>query len=233
MSQYPPPGPPPPGGPPPGPGPQGGWGPQTQPSYGGPGGPGGPGPGGPGPGGANRLPVMLGGVLVAVVLVVGAVLLLGGDGGSGGGERQEYVEAIAATMESEGSPMSTSERECVAETVVDVMGLQAFRAEVSAEELASDPEVSLRDHGVVPDERQASDVYAGMTDCVDVRALMGETLTAQVGAELAGCVLEAVDDALLERLIVGSFVDGEEYLETDPELDRDFAAAVGPCEPDS
>ena len=228
MSQYPPPGEPPPGGSP-------------QPPYGGPGpGPGGPGyggPPGPGRGAPNRLPLVLGGVLVVVVLVVGAVLLLRGDdegGGDGeGGERQAYVEAIAANMAAEGSPMSASERECVAGTVVDVMGLETFQEQVTPEELASDPETSLRDRGMVPDEQQAADVYDGMSECVDVRALMGETLTAQVGSEVADCVLDAVDDALLERLIVGSFVDGEEYLQADPGLAQDFAAAVGPCEPGS
>jgi hypothetical protein len=239
MSQVPPDDPPPPGAPQPGYPPSGGQAPghgwPGQPPSGPPGAWGPQGPWAPQPPprrSTNRLPLILAGAaaLVVVTLVAGALVVMSDDGGSGDG-RDAYVEAISAQMEARGTPMSESERRCVAGHAVDVMGLENLQGEVSADELRSDLDTSLRDHGVAPDQQQATELFDRMGDCVDVRQIMGEALNATVGPEFAQCVLDAIDDTLLERLIVGNFIDGDAYLTADPELGRDFAAAVEPCEP--
>jgi hypothetical protein len=200
---------------------------------------GGPPPGGPpiwgegGPGGPGRRSSRVPLVLVIVVLVVAGVgvgalvLAQDGDGGSSA-NRAAYVDAVTVVQQADGGPTGSQSR-CLAEATVDVLGVDAFRDAATPEELRADPERGLRSWGLAPDEAQAEAFYDRLEGCGDVRAMWLDSLS-DLPPEAVECIDQAMDDDLLKRLFVANFVDGDDYMEVNPDIRAELATVTTSCD---
>jgi hypothetical protein len=73
-------------------------------------------------------------------------------------------------------------------------------------------------------------LFEGLDACMDMQAFLLEGLSAEgMSAELAGCVMNRVDAASLERMVVVSFTQGDDALDADPALVTAFEQAGAQC----
>ena len=161
----------------------------------------------------------------------GLLLVMAGLGtvacsGDSGHDRADYVAALGA----EGEGFTKEESECAAGAMVDVVGVDTLEDAGAFDKIQSNPEGSLSDFGVELTDAQGSQLYQGLNECKDLRALFQETLaTSGLTPALAECVLGKIDEATLERIIVTSFTKGDEGLNADPELSTAFESAGAEC----
>lgn len=150
-------------------------------------------------------------VLLAVALAIAGCTV----GQSDADARAVYVDAAASAFTSGegGPPLPDEVAECVGEAIVDVPGTEALReAGIDGQDLADAPDlrsldVDLPDDAVdqLAEDLAACDLAAGIE-----RPLL-DAFAAESGAPLtdraAGCVVDAADDAAVERGLAESFVD--------------------------
>jgi hypothetical protein len=135
-----------------------------------------------------------------------------GDDGHG---RDDYVAALSGTAEG----FSEDEAECIAEVLVDVVGVGELESAGAWDRIQDAPGGSLSDFGITLGEAQSSTFFDGMSRCKDMRAYFEETLTTEgLSPELSGCVVDGLDDATFRRIIIVSFTEGDAGLEADAEL---------------
>lgn len=189
---------------------------------------------------ATALPV----ALVGLMGMAGCGDDGGGETGSGSGadeqasvdsiaataDEEAYVDAIAATAD-EGAFAGTDGR-CVAQAIVDAIGVDTLSGAVTPEEISADPNADFEDFGIeiTPESGQA--MYDGMTGCMDVRQALIDAMAGEqsISPELQECLAGAFDDdALLRDAIVATFTGGSDAIEQDPELSRRFLQAIAPC----
>jgi hypothetical protein len=157
----------------------------------------------------------------------------GGDdaGSEGGGERQEYVDAVTATIGDE-EELNAEQRECMGGAFVDAIGVDRLSEAATPDEVrALEQDFEPQAIGIEPDEQMATDFYDSLSGCVDVRAIMLESLTSEenMSEEAAQCVNEAISDDMLRDLMVASLLGGEEGIAADPEMEAQFTEAITPC----
>jgi hypothetical protein len=167
-------------------------------------------------------------VALAILLVVvggGAVLLLTQDDDD---DREAYVDAVTLILQHD-SELSAAEARCIADVAVDVGG-DSLRDAVTPEEISEAPSRDLGDHGVRLDDQQGNEFFDGVGGCIDLRQLLLDGL-AELGPGVSDCVDAALNDDLFRRVMVASFVDGDNWQESNPELAGEFETTVGHCEP--
>lgn len=174
-------------------------------------------------------PRRLSAALLAVLAVAGAACS-DSDGESGSDDqRQEYVDALAASAE-EDSALEDEQIRCVAESFVDGYGA----AELADTDVTPD---DLRDAGGPGElgleftDAQKDDFYERMTGCMDVRALMLDALSQGAGApdEARACLDEALDDDLIRDFLVVGFTEGDAGFEANPDLEAQLNALFTGC----
>jgi hypothetical protein len=151
---------------------------------------------------------------ILAMLVIAALALTPGDDSND--PASEYVSAISETL---------GTTECVAQAIVDGIGLDDLEAEATPDEIREDPDALQR-----PSEGEANDIYDNLSDCpADKTYLIAaasrvigtdETLTAQ----LSECVRRQFDEDLARRILVADFTDVP-----DPSLDDTVTTAAEPC----
>ena len=109
-----------------------------------------------------------------------------------------------------GEGFSEEEADCIAAALVDVVGVEELEAAGAWDRIQDDPDGSLADFGITLDESQSSTLFDGMNECKDMRAYFEETLTTEgLPPELSACVLDGIDDATLQRIIMVGFTEGD------------------------
>jgi hypothetical protein len=178
--------------------------------------------------------------LVARGLVVGCLVvaaLVGcsssGDGredGRGGGSgdpldgdgRRAYVVAFERAGRDPVSGEVREEAGCMAEAIVDGVGLDDLRGAVTPRQVAEAANrggVALAALGVEPDEAQVDAVYEGIQECGDpVELFLGDIPGPQLPRPAVECFEERLDDDLLRQILMTRLVDGDTAFADMPEV---------------
>jgi hypothetical protein len=151
-----------------------------------------------------------------------------GDGGDGGGtdaggsdDRQSYVDAIASEITADGD-LTEEQAACMAEAVVDSVGIETLVEIGSAAELGEGASSGgLSDLGVELTDEQKHDIFLGTDECVDLRGVFLASI-AEEGAPqpFLDCVDQQLSDDLIEQIFIGGLVGGEAGLDADAALNQ-------------
>jgi hypothetical protein len=148
---------------------------------------------------------------------------------SAGGEptREDYAAALG-----EGTVgLSNADSMCFGLAIVDAVGFERLQQANAFDLMAADSDASLADMGITLDEAQTAALLDGLHQCGDMRAMFKNVLAADgtMLPEAANCVIDGLDDALFDRLLVVSIAGGEQALNADPELVTGLQDAVLTC----
>lgn len=175
------------------------------------------------------------GATVLLATLVAACAQEAGEDASGGGDaqRQEYVDAIVALEDENDDDLTPDQRRCVAESFVDGYGADEIAAAgVTPDDIARDDVDSPGDLGLDFSDEQAAAFYQRLTGCMDIRALLIESIAGAGGAEVPGlveCLDDNLTDDLIERIVTIGYTQGEEGLDATPGLDAEVEDAITPC----
>lgn len=165
-----------------------------------------------------------------------------GDGGSGSDQtttteatatgdgaahtRDEYVTLLGGG----GEGFTEDEARCMAEAVVDTIGVDTLEEADAFAQIEDDPDATLTDVGVVLDDQQVSALGAAIGACVDLRVKFEEQMAADgMSAALAECLAGGLDETMLQRTVVLSMVGGDAALDADPQLGPAVDSAATAC----
>lgn len=145
-------------------------------------------------------------------------------------ERQAYVDAIVGAEEDD-DDLTPDQRRCVAESFVDGFGVdEIVAAGVTPDDIRSDEVDSPADIGLDFSEEQAASFYDRMTECMDVKALLIDSIVGDdLPQEAADCLHDNLTDDLVERVVTIGFTQGEAGLDDEPGLAAEVEEAVAPC----
>jgi hypothetical protein len=170
--------------------------------------------------------------LLRSVVVVGMVAFVVGCSSAGepedqskdpldGDGRDAYVAAFEA---GDGAPVVdevAEERRCVAQVLVDVVGVDELQDVGSPREVAAGDK-SLAGLGVEASDEQVDEIYAGVNECGDPAEGFFRELAVIGGGELAGPVVECfkgkLDEELLREIVVTRVIDGDSAFAEKPEI---------------
>ena len=109
---------------------------------------------------------------------------------------------------------------------------------LSADDLAGDGSARLRDEadefdpvaaGVDVTEEDVGALYDGVSECVDLRALLIDELAADAAPEQRACIDESVDDDLLKAFFVTALFSQGDPERYDLATLQELQVAIGPC----
>jgi hypothetical protein len=164
------------------------------------------------------------GALVLTIVAAGAAC----SDSEEGGDRDAYVQVLADSLDD--PALDADARECFAGSLVDTIGVDQLSDKVPVDEI--DADFTPTEFGIEIDDQQGDEFYDRLNDCVDVRALFLQSLSA--GQDLpeatVSCLEENIDDSLVERIIVASFTQGDAAA-NDPELANEMNAISTQCAP--
>jgi hypothetical protein len=170
---------------------------------------------------------VLGGFVALTALVALAAACSGDDDSSSEGspERREYVEALLSTS---GDPaISDDENRCLAESLVDGVGVDRLQAVVTPEEIEASEDFHPADVGLELTDAEGDAFYDHLSDCLDVREVFVSSLTDGDEADVAACVDGELDDDELQALVVAIFTEDEQTANT--EMDDALADLYMEC----
>lgn len=164
---------------------------------------------------------------LAGVLAAAMGIALAGCG-DGGNDRGDYIAALSGGA---GEGFSEDEARCLAEVLVDTVGVEQLEEADVLDKIQDNPDGSLGDYGITLTEEQSAAAFDGLNECTDLRAMFVDMLASLSGlsADLAACVMDNIDDATFERLIMTSLTQGEAGLDSDQELVTSFQTAGANC----
>lgn len=168
----------------------------------------------------------------SLLLLPAALLLVacgGGDGEGGGSdagsgkssgegsssEAKPYVDAMVSSLQ-EGESLDIPEEDarCVAEGMIDVIGIDQVKAAGTPEEFSAGG--GTMDMSTVDlDRSQGEEIYSKFGSCgIDLRDMMLEEMAqgGEIPAEQQSCMEDAITDENLQNFFVGAMVDGEAAL---------------------
>jgi hypothetical protein len=102
-------------------------------------------------------------VVLASVVVTGAGC---GDDDGGGDGRQAYVDAFVASGSDEA--LSDDENECFAAAIVDAVGVDKLRDQVTADEVREAEDALPGDLGIEVSQDEGEAFYDGVSECLDL-----------------------------------------------------------------
>ena len=158
---------------------------------------------------ARRLTAHWGGAAVAVaaipLLSLVATACTGDDDGGGpapGGssERAEYVEALVAT--SDDPEFSDAENRCLAEALVDGVGLDQLSEAATPAEIRGNEDFEFSDLGIELTEEQRDAFYEQLRGCLDLRELVVSSLTEGSDQAVVDCVDEQLGEDQLRTMVL-------------------------------
>jgi len=141
---------------------------------------------------------------VAVIAGVALVASACGGGSSGGSasvsaKERPYVDAIAqAISEDDTFPGGSANAECLAAGMVDIIGVDKLvEANVTPEDLGGSDSLNLS----VVGEKRVDELVDFLLDgpCVDLSAVMAESITAEAGGQISDKQAKCVSDKVLKQ----------------------------------
>ena len=136
--------------------------------------------------------------------------------------RDALVDAMVADITGEEDPLTADEAEarCVAERIVDQVGVDRLAAEgITAETTGDITEGNFS-------EEEIDTIVGTMFDCVDVQASFAASMVAEVGEEAAACLGQGMTEDFAKRLFASSFSSEDEDFTA---LLADFTALYESC----
>ena len=127
--------------------------------------------------------------------------------------------------------LSNADSMCFGLAIVDAVGFERLQDANAFDMMAADPDASLADMGITLDEAQSATLLDGLHQCGDLRTMFKNVLAADgtMPPEAANCVIDGLDDALFDRLLVVSISGGEQALNADPQLVSGLQDAIIAC----
>jgi hypothetical protein len=137
-------------------------------------------------------------------------------------------EEVAAALGQGATGVSDEDAMCLGLAIVDAVGFERL---VDAGAFDENSDVTLSDLGITLDDGQTATLLDGLHRCGDLRAMFKSALSANgtMSPEAASCVVDGLDDASFDRLLVLSISGGEAALDADPDLTSAMQDAVLTC----
>jgi hypothetical protein len=164
--------------------------------------------------------------------ITGVLLLLAAFGaaacssGDSGHDRAAYVKVLGGSSEG----FTKEEGDCAAGAVVDAVGVDKLEAANAYDKIQKKPDGNLQDFGIQLSDDQSSKLFTGLNKCKDLRTFFESELTNQgLSADLASCVMDKIDDATFQKMIITSFAKGDDALNADQSLSSAFTDAGTQC----
>ena len=184
---------------------------------------------------------------LALLTVAAVAVGIGGCGGdddddaSGDGDdvevsedAQPYVDAMIESFDNSDPDELQIDREqaqCLAPRWVEAIGPERLaEAGIEPEDFSSDQDVDLSTVGLTEDD--GNEMYDAFEACgIDIKNVFVQSMATdeELSAEDAECLEGAVDDDLLRRILVTTFVEGEDALDQDEELTGELFAVFAEC----
>jgi hypothetical protein len=181
-----------------------------------------------------------------VLLTVAAVAVTNGgcgddddDAGSGDDvevseEAQPYVDAMIESFDNsdpEELQIDREQAQCLAPRWVETIGPDRLaEAGIEPEDFSSDDDLDLSTIGLSEEDGNA--MYDAFEACgIDVKNVFVQSMATdeELSAEDVECLEGAIDDDLLRRILVTTFVEGDEALDQDEELTGELFAMFAEC----
>lgn len=148
------------------------------------------------------------------------------------GDGQAFVDAMVESMQSEEDfPLSEDQARCFAARTVNTIGVDRLnKAGVTPEQFGSsgDSSIDFSDLGLTEDD--ANEIFDNFGRCdIDLREMMLESMAAdsEVSAGQKACMETVLTDENLRKLMVTSFMKGDDGIENDPELEEVMGGIMG------
>ena len=156
------------------------------------------------------------------------------SGTAGSADAQAYVDAMIESFDNADPDELQIDREqaqCLAPKWVDAIGTDRLAAAgVEPRDFAAEGDVDLSEVGLSEDDGGA--MYDAFGECdIDVKTIFVESFSAgrDVSEEDKNCLTDAMSDDLLRRIMVTTFVEGEEALNQDEELSGELFGVFADC----
>jgi hypothetical protein len=178
-------------------------------------------------------------VLLMVAALAGSIVGCGDDDAGRddvevSDDAQPYVDAMIESFDNSDPDELQIDREqaqCLAPRWVETIGPDRLaEAGIEPEDFSSDEDVDLSTTDLSEDD--GNEMYDAFEACrIDVKNLFVQSMATdeELTAEDAECLEGAVDDDLLRRILVTTFVEGEDALDRDEELTGELFAVFAEC----
>jgi hypothetical protein len=174
------------------------------------------------------------------VLVAGAGVVLvsacgdDDDDGEVSEGAQPYVDAMIESFDDAPPDELQIDREqaqCLAPRWVEAIGVDRLKAAgIEPQDFSEQGDVDLTKVGLSEDDGNA--MYDAFGECdIDVETVFVESFSAErdVSEEDKDCLADAMSDDLLRRIMVTTFVEGEDALNQDEELSGELFGVFADC----
>ena len=150
-----------------------------------------------------------------------------------GDDRDTYVVAFEEAGRDPVSGEVTEAATCVAEAIVDGIGVEPMRDVATPREIADAANgqgASLAELGVDVDTDRADAIYEGIEGCGDPAATFLDAIPgAPLTGPAAGCFAAQLDESLLRDIVMTRLVDGDAALADDTEVASQLTAIGRAC----
>jgi hypothetical protein len=139
-----------------------------------------------------------------------AIAACGGGSDSSGSEdkKQEYIEAITAGLENDAdgtASFTTDESTCIAERLVDVIGVDAFvEEEITTTDLAENEDIQMPPVNEDQREELRSMLFDG--DCADLSEKIADSFSGSLGAGATEESIKCLADTIIEGEEMQSYI---------------------------
>jgi hypothetical protein len=155
-------------------------------------------------------------------------------GTAGGAHAQAYVDAMIDSFDNsdpDDLQINREQAQCLAPRWVETIGTDRLAAAgIEPQDFAEEGNVDLTTVGLTEDDGNA--MYDAFGECdIDVKTLFVESFSADrdVSEEDQVCLADAMSDDLLRRIMVTTFVEGEEALNQNEELTGELFGVFSEC----
>jgi hypothetical protein len=158
----------------------------------------------------------------------------GSSGTAGSADAQAYVDAMIESFDNadpDELQINREQAQCLAPRWVDAIGADRLAAAgIQPRDFGAEGDVDLTEVGLSEDDGNA--MYDAFGECdIDVKAVFVESFSADrdVSEDDKNCLADAMSDDLLRRIMVTTFVEGEEALNQDEELSGELFGVFADC----
>jgi hypothetical protein len=151
-----------------------------------------------------------------------------------GADAQAYVDAMIQSFDNSDPDelqINREQAQCLAPLWVEAIGADRLAAAgIEPQDFAEEGDVDLTTVGLTEDNGNA--MYDAFGECdIDVKTLFVDSFSADrdVSEEDQVCLADAMSDDLLRRIMVTTFVEGEEALNQDEELSGELFGVFAEC----
>jgi hypothetical protein len=155
-------------------------------------------------------------------------------GTAGGADAQAYVDAMIESFDNSDPDelqINREQAQCLAPLWVEAIGVDRLAAAgVEPRDFAEEGDVDLTTVGLTDNDGNA--MYDAFGECdIDVKTLFVESFSADRDVSEADqdCLADAMSDDLLRRIMVITFVEGEEALNQNEDLSGELFGVFAEC----